>query len=230
MQKTSYNRLLEIACFSLESCLLAQQTGADRIEFCADYSVGGITPSKTDIIKAKETLNIPVHVIIRPRGGDFVYNEDELTQIKQDILFCKTHHIDGVVFGALTQNHQVDKAINKLLIELAGEVSTTFHRAIDECEDMDVAVNDLIGLGFSRVLTSGGKPSAVEGKEKLRSLQEKFGKKITIIPGGGIRSSNIESLINETGCFEFHSAALTNDKEKVSIEEVKNLLEKVKQF
>lgn len=228
MQKTSYSGLLEIACFNLESCLLAQQAGADRIEFCADYSVGGITPNKADIEKAKELLRIPIHVIIRPRGGDFVYNEEELTQIKQDILFCKMHLIDGVVFGVLTQDNQIDKVVNKLLIELAGEMSTTFHRAIDACEDMDVAMKDLVDLGFTRVLTSGGRSSAIEGINQLKTLQKKFGKDIIIIPGGGIRSANIEKLISETECFEFHSAALTNDKEIVDIDEVKNLLEKIK--
>lgn len=230
MQKTSYSKLLEVACFNLDSCLLAQKAGADRIEFCADYSVGGLTPNIADIIKAKEALNIPVHVIIRPRGGDFVYNEGELTQIKQDILFCKAHEINGVVFGALTPDHKIDTEVNKVLVDLAGEMSTTFHRAIDECGNIEEAMNDLIGLGFKRVLTSGRKANASEGRQQLKQLQEEFGEKIIVIPGGGIRSTNIEQLISETGCFEFHSAALTSGSELVDIEEVKKLHEKIKQF
>lgn len=229
MQKVCYNNLLEIACFNAESCIQAQLAGADRIEFCANYSVGGITPTHEDILKAKQLLQIPLHIIIRPRGGNFIYSKEEIKIIKNDIQFCKQNGVNGVVFGALTSENKIDKALNKKLVEIAGTMSTTFHRAIDECVNLEEAMKDLVKLGFTRILASGGKPTALEGINNLKTLQEKFGKQITIIPGGGIRSSNIERLIEETGCYEFHSAAITNHTDTVDVAEVKSLLEKIKQ-
>jgi copper homeostasis protein len=221
------NKLLEIACFNIESCLLAEKAGADRIEFCADYSVGGITPNRADILKAKELLHIPLHVIIRPRGGNFDYSLAEIETIKNDILFCKQHHINGVVFGVLTYNKKIDTIINKELIELAGNMSTTFHRAIDECADMIEAMNDIVSLGFKRVLTSGGKSSALEGVAILKNCQNSFGKNIIIIPGGGIRSNNLAQIATQTNCKEFHSAAIIQNTEFVNATEVSLLKEKL---
>jgi copper homeostasis protein len=221
------NKLLEIACFNIESCLLAQKAGADRIEFCADYSVGGMTPNRADILKAKELLHIPLHVIIRPRGGNFDYSLAEIETMKNDILFCKQHHINGVVFGVLTQNKKINIIINKELIELAGNMSTTFHRAIDECADMIEAMNDIVSLGFKRVLTSGGKSSALDGIAILKNCQNSFGKNIIIIPGGGIRSNNLAQIVIQTNCKEFHSAALTQNIEFVNATEVSLLKEKI---
>lgn len=223
MLNTSSKYILEIACFNLESCLLAQQSGADRIEFCADYSVGGVTPNHYDILKAKELLHIPLHVIIRPRGGDFNYNQNEIDVMKKDIEFCKANNINGVVFGVLTNDKKINKPINKELVELAGNMSTSFHRAIDECVDIKEAMSDIVSLGFKRVLTSGGNSNAFEGIQVLKDCQNIFGEKITIIPGGGIRSNNIELISKETGCNEFHSAAITNSNEVIGIEEVKRL-------
>lgn len=216
-------KLLEIACFNIESCLLAQDAGADRIEFCADYSVGGITPNHKEILKAKELLHIPLHVIIRPRGGDFNYSQSEIELMKKGIEFCKEHHINGVVFGVLTENKKINKAVNRELIELAGNMSTTFHRAIDECVDINEAMNDIVSIGFKKVLTSGGKSTALVGIEVLKDFQNTFGDKIMIIPGGGIRSNNLQELIQETNCKEYHSAAITNKNEKIDIVEIKQL-------
>jgi len=221
------SKLLEIACFNIESCLLAEKAGADRIEFCADYSVGGITPNLADILKAKELLHIPLHVIIRPRGGNFDYSTAEIETMKNDILFCKQHHINGVVFGVLTQNKKINIIINKELIELAGRMSTTFHRAIDECVNLTEAMNDIVSIGFTRVLTSGGKSSALEGVTILKECQNSFGKNIIIIPGGGIRSNNIAQIATQTNCKEFHSAALTENAEVVNANEVSLLKEKI---
>ena len=229
MQKACYNKLLEIACFNVESCIQAQLAGADRIEFCADYSLGGITPNHEDILKAKAALHIPLHVIIRPRGGNFVYTENEIELMKKDIVFCKQNNINGVVFGVLNQDNTINTTFNKKLVDLAENMSTTFHRAVDECKNLESAFNQLIELGFTRVLTSGGKTNAAEGVPDLKTLQQKFGKQITIIPGGGIRSTNLTDILEQTGCFEFHSAALTTTKELVDIIEIKQLLEKLKQ-
>ncbi len=221
------NKLLEIACFNIESCLLAQEAGADRIEFCSDYSVGGITPNYKDILKAKELLHIPLHVIIRPRGGDFNYSQSEIDLMKKDIEFCKINNIHGVVFGVLTQHKNINSLINKELIELAGLMSTTFHRAIDECVNLTDAMNEIVSIGFTRVLTSGGKSNAIEGVDVLKDCQNRFGKNIIIIPGGGIRSHNIAGIVQQTNCQEFHSAALSPNTELVNTIEVGFLKEKI---
>jgi copper homeostasis protein len=217
------NKLLEIACFNIESCLLAQEAGADRIEFCTDYSLGGITPQHHDILKVKQLLHIPLHIIIRPRGGDFVYSNEEIEIMKNDILFCKANNINGVVFGALNEDKKINKAVNKELVELAGDMSTTFHRAIDECNNIQEAMNEIVSLGFNRVLTSGGKSNALEGIKILKSLQEEYNKKIIIIPGGSIRSSNIKEVTQQTNCTEYHSAAITTKTDTVNSEEIKQL-------
>jgi copper homeostasis protein len=203
--------------------LAAQNAGADRIEFCANYSLGGITPNHHDILKAKELLNIPLHVIIRPRGGDFNYSQNEIELMKKDIEFCKANSVDGVVFGVLTEDQKINNPINKELVDLAENMSTTFHRAIDECDNIQEAMNNIISLGFTRVLTSGGKSNALEGIEVLKNCQGNFGDKIIIIPGGGIRHSNLQELIRETNCKEYHSAAITQKNEEINIEEVKQL-------
>lgn len=223
MLNTSSKYILEVACFNLESCLLAQQSGADRIEFCADYSIGGVTPNYHDILKAREILHIPLHVIIRPRGGDFNYSQSEIDTMKKDIEFCKANNINGVVFGVLSSDKKINKPVNKELVNLAGSMSTTFHRAIDECTDIKEAMSDLISLGFKRVLTSGGKSNAQEGMEVLKGFQNTLGEKIIIIPGGGIRHNNLQKLLKETNCKEYHSAAILNNSELINTEEVKQL-------
>jgi copper homeostasis protein len=223
MLNTSFKYVLEIACFNLQSCALAQEAGADRIEFCDNYSLGGITPSQTNIIEAKKLLHIPLQVIIRPRGGNFVYDTKEIEMMKRDILFCKEHKIDGVVFGILNSDNTVDVKANKEIVELAKPMSVTFHRAIDECVDIEKAFGEIIGLGFNKVLTSGGKQNALDGIETLKKCQEKYGEKITIIPGGGIRSNNIGLIAKETGCIQFHSAARTNSSDIVDANEIKYL-------
>jgi copper homeostasis protein len=223
MLNTSFKYVLEIACFNVQSCALAQEAGADRIEFCDNYSLGGITPSQTDIIEAKKLLHIPLHVIIRPRGRNFVYDTEEIEMMKHDVLFCKEQNINGVVFGVLTPDNTINVKANKELVELAKPMSVTFHRAIDSCENIEKSLEEIIGLGFNKVLTSGGKQNALDGIETLKKCQEEYGEKITIIPGGGIRSNNIGLIAKETGCIQFHSAALTNSSDIVDANEIKNL-------
>ena len=223
MPKVYCKNLLEIACFSFESCIKAQQFGADRIEFCTRYDLGGITPSDEDIIRVKEQLHIPLHVIIRPRGGNFVYTTEEINEMKRAILFCKNHGIDGVVFGVLNDDYTINHTMNKELVELSKPMSTTFHRAIDDCTNSDEAFKRLIEIGFTRVLTSGAKEKAIEGISQLKMLQHKFGKDIIIMPGGGIRSSNIQKIVSQTQCIEYHSAAITNGAEQLNVSELKNL-------
>ncbi len=229
MQKVCCKISLEIACFSVEACVEAEKAGADRIEFCADYARGGITPLHEDILKVRSIINIPVHVIIRPRDGSFLYSPEEIKVMKNDILFCKMNGIDAVVFGVLNSFNKIDLIINKELVELAKPMSATFHRAFDECENLETAIIDLINLGFIRVLTSGGKKNTTEGINELKALNKKFGPEIMIIPGGGVRSSSIANLMHETGCMEYHSAAITDNSNFIDIKEIGRLREKISQ-
>lgn len=215
-------RILEIACFNLASALTAQSAGADRIELCENYSAGGITPANDLILQVRREIQIPVHVIIRPRAGDFIYSEQELREMEQSIAFCKAHQVDGVVLGVLTRDRKIDLPACEKLIALARPMSLTFHRAFDSVEDHEAALRDLVGLGINRVLSSGGKQNASEAILELKQWQQKFGEQIIIMPGGGLRASNIKQVL-ETGCREFHSAALMPGTDLADSAEIKRL-------
>lgn len=229
MLKATSHKLLEVACFNPESCFIAERTGADRIEFCSDYSSGGVTPLRDDILKVKERLSIPLHVIIRPRAGNFVYSREEIETMKQDITFCREQGMDGIVIGALNPDNSIDSRACAFFVEMAGQMSCNFHRAIDACGDMEKSVEQLIELGFKRVLTSGGKASAPEGMAQLASLQKHYGHQIIIMPGGGIRSNNIALLAASTQCTEFHTAAITKAGGQVDPEELIAIIKQLKQ-
>jgi copper homeostasis protein len=163
---------LEIACFNLDSAKIAAQAGADRIEFCADYSLGGITPSKSDFSELRGFYSGPIYVMIRPRGGDFVYTVIELSHMQEDInAFCKLG-ADGFVFGALTNTNQIDVAANSALMHETVGLPFTFHRAFDSCINQQEALSRLETLGFKNILSSGGMKTALEGIENLRSAQK----------------------------------------------------------
>jgi copper homeostasis protein len=217
------HRVLEIACFNLESALIAQSAGADRIEFCENYQLGGLTPSPGEIKKARERIRLPLHVMIRHRGGDFNYTNTELEQMKSSILLCKKYGVDGIVFGILSEHRDVQVSACQHLVELAKPMRVCFHRAIDSCADRDRQIETLISLGVDHVLTSGGKVTAIEGAVQIASWQKKFGDKITIMPGGGIRSNNLQELMNATSCREFHSAALLSNSELADAGEIKKM-------
>jgi copper homeostasis protein len=219
--------LLEIACFNIESCLIAQNAGAHRVEFCIDYPSGGITPPENDIVSVRNQLSIPVHVMIRPRAGKFVYSDEELSEMKKSIEFCKNNKIDGVVFGILNENGEINEPACEELLAHAQPMKSVFHRVIDQCANIDASVEQLVNLGFDAVLLSGGKSNALDGKEVISSLQKKYGDKITIMPGGGIRSTNLTQLL-QTGCKEFHSAAITGNFIVPSETEIKAMLEILK--
>lgn len=225
MPKAISHKLLEVACFDVESCFLAEQAGADRVEFCSDYNSGGVTPRWDDIVKVKAGLNIPLHVIIRPRGGNFVYDTHEVDAMKRDILFCKEQQADGVVFGVLNPDNTINQKATKELVDIAKPMSLTFHRAIDACADIEQGVRQLIDLGFHRVLTSGGKPSAVEGIRTLQQLEKQYGNEIIILPGGGIRSHTISQLSTSTGCGEFHTAAVDPIHHQLDADELKAIIQ-----
>ena len=212
---------LEIACFTTRSAFVAAQSGADRIEFCKDYTLGGITPCFEDVKLLKEKLQIPVFVMIRPRSGNFVYSETEFEQMKNEISQFKKLNVEGFVFGILDQNNQINFEQNKELVELASPSPCTFHRAFDLCENPLETLEKVIDCGFRFVLTSGNVGKATNGISTLKQLVEKSENRISIIVGGGVRAANIELLKEETKANWFHSACITDNSENIDSKEVK---------
>ncbi len=201
-------RKLEIAAFNLESALIAQQNGAGRIELCKTMEVGGLTPEADALALAKEQLFVPVFAMVRPRAGNFVYNEAELAQMLQTILAYKELGADGFVFGILTANNKVDVARNKALVAAAYPLPCTFHRAFDTIIEWRSALEELIDCGFKTVLTSGIATDVNSGIYNLKQMVAVAAGRIEIMPGGGLRAVNIEHVMQETGARFFHSSAV----------------------
>lgn len=216
--------VLEIACFNLESCLIAQQAGASRIELCSNYELGGITPSKELIVESRNKITIDLFVMIRPRGGNFNYSEKEFLEMQETILFCKENNCDGVVFGILNTNNEVDKERCAKLVSLAKPMQCSFHRAFDECLDPEKALKEISESGFSRILTSGGKGNAIENIPQLKQLVTLAKNNIIVMPGGGIRSQTISKIIEQTGAKEFHSAAITGSSDVADENEIEKMI------
>lgn len=191
----------------MRSALAAQKGGADRIELCDNMAQGGTTPSYGMIATCKKLLNIPVFPIIRPRSGDFLYSEEEFEVMKKDVSACAELGCEGVVFGILRSDGSIDIDRCSELINLAKPMQVAFHRAFDHCNDLEKGLEDIIRLGFARVLTSGGELYAVDGIQKIKSLVQQAKKKISIMPGSGVTHQNILELIRQTGAYEFHSTA-----------------------
>ena len=204
--------MLEIACFDKESAIIAAKAGADRIEFCAEVDVGGITPSFQDFLELKKEIAIPIFVMIRTRGGDFCYNNEEFQQMKNQLLEFKKVGADGFVFGILDGNLEVNFIQNKELVELADGIPCTFHRAFDRVKDYHKSLEEIINCGFKTILTSGTKSNVSEGKEILKSLVELANNRIDILCGGGLRSSNVSEIKNYTQAKSFHSSGILNGK------------------
>ena len=198
---------LEVIAFNIESCILAEANGVSRIELCDNQADGGTTPSYGFIKAARAILSIELYPIIRPRGGDFLYSDAEFDIIKSDVLLCKELGCDGVVIGLLNADGTVDKERTKILTSLAYPMGVTFHRAFDRTNDMFEALEDIIECGCERILTSGQKPAAYDGKENIKALIEKADNRIIIMPGSGINSKNIVEIAQYTGATEFHSSA-----------------------
>ena len=215
--------MLEIACFEITSAEIACESMADRIEFCDDFEKGGTTPDFYEFMHLKRHYQTPVYVMIRPKGGPFFYSDTEFIEMKNSIITFKEGGANGFVFGILTSNNEIDEARNKELIELAGETPCTFHRAFDRTADLEKSIQTLIKLGFKTVLTSGGKKSAMEGKDALQSLVQNYSDKIEILIGGGVRSENIEELKKFTGGTSFHSSAILKYDTFVTNDEIKKL-------
>ena len=197
---------LEVCANGVNSALVAQEGGAYRVELCDNLLEGGTTPSYGQIALARKMLDIKLYPIIRPRGGDFVYSDLEFEVMKADVINCKALGCDGVVFGILTTNGAVDVERCEILLELAHPLPATFHRAFDDASDLFQAMEDLIFLGFERILTSGAEPTAMAGVQVLKRLIEAAGERIEVMPGAGVTPDNVASLVKLTGARAVHGS------------------------
>jgi copper homeostasis protein len=200
---------LEVCANSVASALAAQDGGASRVELCNNLRDGGTTPSYGHILMARKLLHIKLYPLIRPREGDFLYSDLEFEIMKADIKCCINTGCDGIVIGILNTDGSVDKKRCAELVRLAkgNGLGVTFHRAFDMCSDFYQSLEDIIETGFERVLTSGGKSTAIEGANVIAHLVEKAAGRICIMPGGGINETNVADLIHFTGVTEIHSSA-----------------------
>ncbi|MDR2764633.1 MAG: copper homeostasis protein CutC [Tannerella sp.] len=200
-------RVIEICAGSAQSCVEAEAGGARRVELCAGIPEGGTTPSYGEIRTAQMLTSIAIHVIIRPRGGDFLYTETEIRSMLYDIEMAKQLSVQGVVFGCLTEAGDLDGKRMKCLIEAATPLSVTCHRAFDLCRDPFGTMEQLIDLGVDRILTSGQQPEAVRGIPMIAELVSNAAGRIIIMPGCGIHEGNIARIEAETKATEFHASA-----------------------
>ncbi|HKV65597.1 MAG TPA: copper homeostasis protein CutC [Rhodanobacteraceae bacterium] len=199
--------ILEVAANSVTSALAAEAGGAARVELCSALEVGGLTPSHAAVAIAVERLRIPVHVLIRPRAGDFVFDDLECEVMQRDIETCNALGCAGVVIGVLTAAGDLDVPRCRGLMEAARGMSVTFHRAFDFARDPERALEAIIALGCDRVLTSGQSADTLTGAPLIRKLIEQAQGRITIMPGGGIEAHNIAAIRDATGASEFHASA-----------------------
>lgn len=201
-------RILEICANSATSCIEAERGGAARVELCAGIPEGGTTPSYGEIRTALECCSLRIHVIIRPRGGDFLYSREEVRSMLYDIEMARRLGVHGVVFGCLTPQGDIDTELLRRLVDAAKpDLSVTFHRAFDVCRDPHAALEQLIAAGCDRVLTSGQQPTALLGVPLIRELVRQSAGRIGVMPGCGVRASNIAEIEAETGATEFHTSA-----------------------
>jgi len=201
---------LEVIGFDLASCLIAQANGANRIELCANPEEGGTTPSYGMIAVARRNTTLELCPIIRPRGGDFLFTDLEFQATLADVEQCGLLGCDGVVIGMLSKDGYVDVERCSQLIRRAGSMKVTFHRAFDRVKDPMRSLEEIIDLGCARILTSGLRPNVDMGKDILRTLVDAAGDRITIMPGSGVRSTNVLELAKFTGAKAFHSSARTS--------------------
>ncbi len=198
--------VFELCAETIDACLAARDGGAHRIELCSGLSEGGITPSHALIRAAVERSGIPTHVLVRPRGGDFLYSAAEVEVMREDIFHIKGLGAAGVVLGMLRADSTVDMEGTSALVELARPMEVTFHRAFDATQSLAQALEDVIATGANRVLTSGGQRDVVAGSSSLGELVMQAGKRIEIAAGGGLRLENAATLARVTGAGHFHGS------------------------
>lgn len=208
---------LEVCANSLTSALAAQEGGAVRVELCENLKEGGTTPSAGQILLARKLLHIKLYVLIRPREGDFLYTDVEYQIMMADIRYCIEAGCDGVVIGMLNADGTIDKERCLEMVRLAKQwgLGVTFHRAFDMCTDQLQALEDIIEMGCERILTSGGKSTAMEGATVINHLVEQAAGRISIMPGSGVSEANVADLVHFTGVTEVHSSARGNVKSKM---------------
>lgn len=199
--------LMEVCVDSVESAINAERGGAGRIELCSGLLEGGTTPSMGILQVVKQCVQIPVFVMIRPRGGDFLYSDREVEVMKADIRLAKLYGADGLVFGALTEDGHIDKELCMSLMAICRPLPVTFHRAFDMVHDPVAALETLLTLGFERVLTSGCDSSALEGLPLIKRLIDQAKGRIVVMPGGGITDKNLQRILEGSGATEFHCSA-----------------------
>jgi copper homeostasis protein len=197
--------LLEVAVDSLARAEAAERAGAHRLELCANLEAGGLTPSLELIRQVRSAVRLPIHVMVRPRRGDFVYSAQEFAEMKESIKAISGQNVQGIVTGVLLSNGSVDVQRTRELVALARPMQVTFHRAFDETKNIAAALEDIILTGAHRILTSGGAANAQSGASVLRSLIQQARNRITILPGGGLHPGNIAEVAHETGAREVHT-------------------------
>lgn len=218
---------LEICANSYPSAKEAEKGGAVRVELCENMAEGGTTPSYAQILLCKQNLKLQVWPIIRPRGGDFFYSDDEFELMKQDIILCKKLNCDGAVTGILLADGKVDKERCAILLALAKPMPLAFHRAFDMSVNLPEALEDLIELGFVRILTSGGADNALNGVQTIFSLVKQANNRIEIMPGAGINPQNIVAIKRQTNASTFHSSARKKVASKMEFCNVNSKMGKV---
>jgi copper homeostasis protein len=214
MNETNY--IIEIATSDFGTTQSAVEGGADRIELCANLAEGGTTPSYGQVRKCREAFTVQLYPIIRTRGGDFLYTDEEFEIMLRDAVLCKELHCDGIVIGLLNADGSIDTKRTAKLIEAAYPLGVTFHRAFDRCLDPFAALEQLIEIGCERILTSGQQPAAPDGVDLIAELNKKADERIIIMPGSGVRKDNIKMLAEKTGCMEFHSSLRGKSNSKMS--------------
>jgi copper homeostasis protein len=210
--------LVEAAVETLEAALAAERAGADRLELCVNLDDGGTTPSTGLGAAVIDATKLPVFVLIRPRAGDFVYSDEEIDLMIREVETAVIIGVAGIVTGALRSDHTVDVEQTRALVEAAGGLSVTFHRAFDSTIDTPDALEQLIDVGVTRVLTSGGAPSALEGADVIAALVNQARGRISIVAGGGIREHNVSDVIRRTGVREVHTRFVGEARMKDLIE------------
>ena len=199
--------LLEIACNSAMSAVAAQRGGANRVELFENLEQGGTTPSSGSIAVAREHLQIPLFVLIRPRPGDFHYGALETEIMLRDIAHCRQLGCDGVVIGALSADAEIDMPLCRELVSAAGPMDITFHRAFDAARDLPTALEQIADLGIKRILSSGGHASAAEGSAILANLAKQAGSRLALMAGAGLNAQNVADVARQTGCLQLHASA-----------------------
>lgn len=202
--------ILEVCVDSFKSLMTAQKAGADRIELCSALDLGGLTPSYGLMSQAREVEGLEIFAMVRPRPGDFVYAEEEFETMKRDVAIIKEMGFHGIVAGFLHRDGRIDLEKTRELLEEAKPLKFVFHRAFDEAKNPERDVESLIDLGVIRILTSGQRESALEGADCIRTLEERYGKRITIMPGAGIHGDNIEELHKKVQCAAYHMSGKTD--------------------